>query len=127
MRRTSGVDAASRNDAAPRRNCSTGSSDVTAAVMVAVVQLELDLLVDRAEQILLGREVVVQRPACHAGALDDVFPSRGGEAALGEQRPGGREQRGPGLLAALGLGAPVTSVTLDDGSLPWDTCRQPAR
>ena len=74
-------------------------------------ELALDLLVDRPEQLFLGREVVVERAACHAGALDDVLPPGRGEAPFREQRPGGGEQRGPGLLPALGLGAAVTSVT----------------
>ena len=75
--------------------------------------LVLDLLVHRLEQRLLGLEVVVHGAAGHAGSLDDLLAAGAGEALLGEQLPGGGEQRRPGRGPALGLRAAVTSVTLD--------------
>src|SRR4029453_12779910 len=65
--------------------------------------LVLELLEDGAEQVVLGREVVVERPACDSRSLDDLGRRRGRVAALGEQLPRGRAQRGPRRIGLLGF------------------------
>ena len=61
-------------------------------------ELALDVLEDRGEQVLLVGELVVERAARDAGraTISSVPTSR--VAALGEQRPGGGDERRAGGL-----------------------------
>ena len=82
--------------------------------------LGADLDQHRLEQILLAAaKVVVERAAGDAGLLHDLLGADARVAALGEQRAGGRDQRGRCRLALGGLGAraargrrsgPLTSI-----------------
>ena len=59
-----------------------------------LAQLLLELFDDRAEQLLLAAEVVVQRTARDARELGDLLASGRRETVLGEQLPRRGEQRG---------------------------------
>ncbi len=61
-----------------------------------------DSLHHRTEQAGLVTEVVVQRAAGEAGAGHDVLGPGARVALLGEQLPGGAQQRGAGVLDVLG-------------------------
>ena len=66
----------------------------------------LDLFVDRGEQVLLAVEVVVERPAGHAGPLGDLLHRRLRETSPREYLPGGVEEVAAGPLGALLFGGP---------------------
>ncbi len=73
--------------------------------------LGLELLVDRAEQVALVLEVVIERAAGHLCAAHDLLGADRGVSTFGEQRPRGGQERGarrlrsPSPLAARLHGA----------------------
>ena len=78
----------------PARIASSGPrrSEPSAPVAIRSVELDLDLLVDRLEELALAVEVVVEGAAGDAGGADDLLGADAGVAALGEERPGGGDQ-----------------------------------
>ena len=85
IRCTAGSRQASRNASHPARCCSHGSWCGERGLRGLARHLLLDLLGDRAEQVLLAAEVVVERAAGHARAAHDLLRADVGVAALREQ------------------------------------------
>ena len=108
MRSTSGSRAVRRGTrgagAEARRRGSVAAARAPAAIRSR--DLALDLLEDRVEQLAACRaNWWYSAPARHAGGADDLLGADVGVAALGEQLPGGGDQRAAGRGRALGLGA----------------------
>src|SRR5262249_43367313 len=65
----------------------------------------LELFEDGPEQVVLGREVVVQRAACDAGTVGDLCRGRRGVTVFGKDSPREGQGRGPSCVALLPLPA----------------------
>ena len=70
------------------------------------------------EQVLLAAEVVVERAPRHARSLDDLLARGRREAALGEQRPGRRQQQAAGGGRPLRLRAAGPLLAVDSHRPP---------
>jgi hypothetical protein len=79
-------------------------------------QLQLDLLVDSAEELVLAAEMVVESAARDARALDDLLGADTRVTTLGEQLAGRGEQRRACRLAVLDLRPPEGCRTLGCGT-----------
>ena len=114
MRWTSGSLHASSQPRAPTRSTASGSlaPEATAALAVLRGHLGLDLLEDRREQLALVGELVVERAARDAGRAHDLLGADACEPALGEEGPGGGDQRGAGGLGAFGVLVPLDIHTV---------------
>ena len=92
---------ASRKARVPVFSSSRASVDAVQAARDRGHDLALHLLVHRPEQVALVGEVVVERPAGHLRAADDLLGAHGGVSALGEQLAGSLHQRGARGLRTL--------------------------
>ena len=109
--------------AAPRSRFSTGSSASAKASRRSCWSAQ-HARVDLVQQVVLGAEVVVQRPLGDAGRLDDLLHRGAVVALLGEEPGGGGQQplRDGGPVAVRRPGHCRHLPSRASGSAVWPSC-----